>query len=153
MIFYVLTKVVFNVFAVIKLPLDFWSKIDIFCALTNIFGFSVLSSMKTGDVTGVNKGFFDMVMVFILISTWARVLGLMQVMEAYSKLLLITIKMIESAFTFFIICFGYMMVFSSIAMCLFRENSITYSTVFYSIRTMFDAMLGMYDYTIRTEYK
>ena len=42
MIFYVVQKFIFNIFATIKLPLDIWNKIDIVCAFTNIVCFLFL---------------------------------------------------------------------------------------------------------------
>jgi hypothetical protein len=39
MLFYVTTKMIFNIFAVVSLPMDTWSMIDIICA------FSIISAM------------------------------------------------------------------------------------------------------------
>lgn len=46
MMFYVITKVIFNIFASIKLPMDKWSLIDIFCAFTNIVCFLLLNRIE-----------------------------------------------------------------------------------------------------------
>lgn len=57
--------------------------------------------------------------------------------------------MIKSAMTFILICIFYLLVVSTIFICLFQESSITYATKSYTLRTMFDAMLGMYDYEVK----
>ena len=43
MLFYVLTKYIFNIFADIKLPYDKWSWIDIYCAFSNIIGLLLMT--------------------------------------------------------------------------------------------------------------
>ena len=55
MIFYVLTKILFNVFATIKLPLDRWSKADIFTASSNIVCFMFLGNIKDEVIEDNNK--------------------------------------------------------------------------------------------------
>ena len=55
MIFYAASKLIFNIFATIKLPMDIWSQIDIFCAFTNIFAFMMLYSMDVEDVIVTDK--------------------------------------------------------------------------------------------------
>lgn len=55
MFFYVITKFIFNVFATIKLQLDKWSLIDIFCAFTNISCLYILSMITDENVIDFAK--------------------------------------------------------------------------------------------------
>jgi hypothetical protein len=55
MMFYVSTKFIFNIFATIKLPLDKWSLIDIFCAFTNIICFQFLNYINSEDILDLNR--------------------------------------------------------------------------------------------------
>jgi len=113
----------------------------------------LLSQMPATAVTDLNeKSLYNIMMVFIVISTWARFAGILLVVQSVSKLLMTIFKMLGSAGTFLGILTGYLLVMSTIAIALFQESSITYSTIAYTIRTLFDAMLGTYSYDIQSEY-
>jgi len=79
-----------------------------------------------------------------VLATWMRLMGFFFVMESFSKLIMTIVEMLTGATTFLLICLFYLIIMSTIAVCLFQEASITYSTFIYALRTMFDAMLGMY---------
>lgn len=51
MIFYVVTKIIFNIFATIKLPLDRWSKADVAVASSNIVCFMILGNIQEETIT------------------------------------------------------------------------------------------------------
>jgi hypothetical protein len=87
-----------------------------------------------------------------IVTCWARFFAILFVVQAVSKLIMTIIKMVGSATTFLFILFIYLLVFSCIMMVLFQESSINYSSQIYAIRTLFDAMMGTYDYTIKEEY-
>jgi hypothetical protein len=57
--------------------------------------------------------------VLMIVSTWMRVIGYLFIMESYSKLIVTIIEMLSSATTFLLIVLMYLIVFSSIAICLF----------------------------------
>lgn len=63
------------------------------------------------------------------------------------------VEMIKSATSFLLILSFYLIVMSYIMICLFQESSIVYSNIFNAMRTMFDAMLGMYEYEIQPDYQ
>ena len=50
MSFYALSKIVFNVFAEIKVSIDKWSQCDILCSIINIISFMMLRSMTIDDI-------------------------------------------------------------------------------------------------------
>jgi hypothetical protein len=78
MILYAAKKLLFNIFATIKLPMDVWSKIDFFCAFTNIFAFMMLSFMDEESVTDTEKKqFYNLMMILTILSTWLRFLGIL----------------------------------------------------------------------------
>lgn len=56
--------------------------------------------------------------------------------------------MLNSATTFMIIYFMYTMMMVGLMKTLFQEYIITFSTIPYSIRTLFDGMMGMYDWEV-----
>jgi len=47
---YVFSKFIFNANVTLKMPLDFWSMTDIFCAFINMIGFSLLYTITPDDV-------------------------------------------------------------------------------------------------------
>ena len=50
LLIYVISKFIFNANVVLKMPLDFWSMTDIFCAFVNMIAFSLLYTIKPDDV-------------------------------------------------------------------------------------------------------
>ena len=88
-----------------------------------------------------------------ILATWLRLFSLLFVVEKFSKLILTILEMMTGGLTFIAIVVCYLVMMSSFAMCVFQESAISYSTFIYTMRTLFDAMLGMYDYsTIHTTY-
>ena len=59
--------------------------------------------------------------------------------------------MIGSASNFFLILFCYLLIMGNIFLGLFQDSGLAYSNIFNSVRTMFDAVLGAYQYDIRTK--
>lgn len=81
MMWYVITKFIFNIFATVKLPLDMWSKIDIFCAFTNISCFIYLNTIPQEAILDIDKKvIFNIMMTLTVIATWMRLLGMAVVM-------------------------------------------------------------------------
>ena len=78
MIFYVLTKFIFNTFATIKLPLDIWSKIDIFCAFTNILCFLFLQTITPAAVMDLRiKQWYNYANLVCILTIWCRFGGIL----------------------------------------------------------------------------
>mmetsp|Transcript_37727 Transcript_37727/g.57764 ORF Transcript_37727/g.57764 Transcript_37727/m.57764 type:complete len:239 (+) Transcript_37727:1927-2643(+) len=122
MMFYVLTKLIFNIFATIKLPVDKWSLIDIFCAFTNISCFIFLNNIDREAVMDTaKKQIYNFLMILTIIATWMRVIGIFFVVKAVSKLLMTIIKMLGSATTFLFIVLCYLLMMGSTAIALFQE--------------------------------
>lgn len=132
MLFYVITKLIFNQFAVIGCPYDMWTYIDVFCGITNVTSFILLMSIDKEDVLDTSKSspkrLYNTYMCLNIFASWSRVAGLSFVIEKYAKLLITVQKMTGSAKTFFFILFLYFVIMGVVAQCLFQEYSITYST-------------------------
>lgn len=85
MIFYVLTKILFNVFATIKLPLDRWSKADIFTASSNIVCFMFLGNIKDEVIEDNNKrAIYNFFQIIVIISTFYRLVLILFVVPKLS---------------------------------------------------------------------
>ena len=102
------------------MPMDTWSKIDIFCAFSVMISQLVIASITAEDVHDQDrKLFFNLMMLVTIIATWSWLIGFFFVLEEFSKLIMTIIEMLSGATTFLLICAFYLVVMSSIAMCLF----------------------------------
>lgn len=85
MMFNVVTKLIFNVFASVPLAVDTWSLIDILCAFSIIFTQIMLSQIQPEDIIDLErKMFYNIMMLLAIIMTWARVIGFFLVMDNFS---------------------------------------------------------------------
>lgn len=76
MLFYVMTKVIFNIFATIQMPMDIWSWIDIICAFAIVTSQSLTVNVTVEDVLERDrKSFFNLMMLIIIFTTWIRLIG------------------------------------------------------------------------------
>ena len=89
----------------------------------------------------------------MIAATWLRLMGLALVVPSLSKLLLTLWAMLSSATVFIGIIIGYLLAFATFFTIVFQESSIAYINIHWSIRTMFDAMMGTYDWNIEKSYK
>ena len=85
-------------------------------------------------------------------ATWTRITGLSFVVQSLSKLLLTLKAMLGSANTFIMIIVGYLIVTATVFYILFKESAIVYINIIWTIRTMFDYMMGMYEYDVEKSY-
>lgn len=89
----------------------------------------------------------------IVLSTFFRLMTILFVVPKLSQLLVICFEMLNSATTFMIIYMMYTMMMVALMQTLFQESIITFSTIFYSIRTLFDGMMGMYDWDVPIQHE
>lgn len=73
MIFYVVKKMIFNIYAVLPLPMDKWSIIDIGCSIINLISFLYIGTISYEAINDQNlKVYYNSFMVLVIFSTWAR---------------------------------------------------------------------------------
>lgn len=154
MIFYVFLKSVFNNFADLPIPMDRWSVIDLFCALTNIICLSLIYTISKEDVIDTtSKIKYNIFMLMTVFATWSRIIGIALVVPNFSELIMTIYVMLGSATTFLMIVGYYLIMMSIIAMAVFQESVEKYMSFFYILRAMFDAMMGAYDYSVVPEFQ
>ena len=122
MMFYVTCKqIIFNSFATIKLPLDLWSRIDIFCALSNITCIYFLTTITENTIIDLNdrKVYYNILMLFIITATWARIVGLFFVIKSLSILCMTAVAMFAEAGTFVFIIFCYLFITATLFCVIF----------------------------------
>ena len=123
MFFYVITKIIFNTFAEIQIPMDIWSSVDIFCAFTNISCFTLLSLyMKPENIIDEDKKFFfNMLMLMVVLATWSRIIAICLVIPSFSKLIMTIYAMLGSAGTFIFIVMYYLVMATMVAYAMYQE--------------------------------
>ena len=57
-------------------------------------------------------------------------------------------EMLGSASTFLFIVLCYLVIMTLVALALFQEAKEEYESLFYILRTLFDALMGTYDYGV-----
>lgn len=153
MLFYVITKSIFNMYAELPIPMDRWSVIDIFCAFTNIFCLTLMHTLSKEDVIDEAKKMkYNILMLMTVFATWSRVVGIALVVPQFSELLMTIYAMLGSATTFLFIVMYYLLMMSVLCLALYQEAVPSYSSFIYILRTMFDAMMGAYSYELFPKY-
>ena len=103
------------------------------------------TKMTVQDVLDPNvKKIFNYLMLLVVFATWARLIFFVLVIASFSNILMTINQMMGSGRDFFIILVMYLGTMSTIMVGLFQDSAISYSNIFNSFRTMFDAVLGAY---------
>jgi hypothetical protein len=91
--------------------------------------------------------------IAVVIVSWLRFFGYFLVIRAISKLLSTLIKMIFDALSFILIVSSYLLLMATIFTTLFgNAMPEKYETISLSLRCLYDAMLGSYEYTDDGDY-
>lgn len=83
-------------------------------------------------------------MVFIFI--WLKPVVLFLVVPSISKMLITLIFMLQDVGAFLVIMIIYIVALTQIFSTLLQDTAPQFSTLFYSVRTTFDTMIGVYAY-------
>ena len=89
----------------------------------------------------------------MIAATWLRIMGLALVVPSLSKLILTLDAMLGSANVFICIIIGYICMFATFGKIIFQESNIAYINIIWSMRIMFDAMMGNNPYDTEESYK
>jgi hypothetical protein len=90
----------------------------------------------------------DYYVIAVVIVGWLRFFGYFLVIRSVSKLISTLIKMIADAVSFILIVSSYLLLMASIFTMLFSSvMPDEYGSMVMSLRTLFDGMLGSYNYT------
>lgn len=147
--FQLLLKIIYNLCAKKKIAFDKWTIMDSLSAILNILAVQVIQRIDPINFTiPLYKSIVDYFMIFVLIICWLRFFTYFLVIRDISKLLLILIAMIKDtlAFMFIVVCFTLIM--ASIFTTLYQDtNPIKYGSLAMATRYLFDASIGVYDYS------
>ena len=84
--FHLVTKAIFNLFAEIKIPLDYWTIVDFLCSLFNIVCFNVIGDTTPETIISTkSKMILDYYLLAVLIVGWVRFFSYFLVVKRVAK--------------------------------------------------------------------
>lgn len=105
---HIITKIIFNIFAKIPMPIDKWSVVDLVTCILNIGCFNIIGSITYDEVIDLDqKTKFDYYVIAVVILSWLRFFSYFLVLKSVSKLVLTLIQILYDtiAFTFITGCY------------------------------------------------
>ena len=117
-----ISKLMFNVFAKVKLPVDKWTVIDLLCSFFNIICFNVIGKTTPDQILNTSKKeSLDYYVIAVVIVSWLRFFGYFLVIRAVSKLIMTLIRMISDTLAFIFILCCYMILAATVFTTLFSK--------------------------------
>jgi Polycystin cation channel len=151
---HLISKFIFNLCVEVKMPLDKWSMIDLICSVFNIVCFNMIG--KTSPETIIDrkqKESLDYYVIAVVIVSWLRFFGYFLVVRSVSKLISTLMRMISDAVSFILIVSSYLLLMSTVFTTLFQSSMPDdYPDISTSLRTLYDSMLGSYNYSDQENY-
>jgi hypothetical protein len=148
LVYHLLEKLLFNIFAKKPLILDNWTILDFVSAALNLFCFNVIGNVTADQVIDQSqKRILDYYVICVTIFTWLRFFGYFFMVRIISKLLHTLFRMLRDTISFIYIAMCYFVVMTTIFTTLFQlPDRDRFGSVTITIRTLFDALIGEYDY-------
>ena len=148
LILQLLLKILYNLWAKIKVPIDKWTIMDTIWGVVNLAAIYIISlSPNDRYLDRGFKDYLDYFMLFVMIVSWARFFLFFLLEKSISKLLLTLVEMVGDTLSFLLLIGWYILVQASIFTTLFQDTlPKNYGTMILSFRTLFDAGLAVYSY-------
>ncbi|CAI2359649.1 unnamed protein product [Moneuplotes crassus] len=148
LIFQFFLKLLYNICAKIKIPIDKWTIMDSICGIFNLLAIYVVAFTPNKKfLEREYKDYLDYFMLFVMIVSWARFFLYFLLEKSISKLLLTLVEMVGDTLSFLLLIGCYILVQASIFTTLFQDTlPDNYGSMILSFRTLFDAGLAVYSY-------
>ena len=145
---HVIMKIIFNLASDYKLHFDKWTLIDILTIITNIICFGAMTTMDAESMMDNDTRYtIDFYLIAVAAVAWLRFFLMFLMNKHFSPLLYTLFKMISDTLAFMTIVFCYLILISCIFYTLYTDtNSEKFSTFLYTMRYLFSAMLGDFNY-------
>jgi len=165
LVLHLFAKVVFNLTAQIKMPIDKWTIIDFVSSCFNIVCFNVIGSIEPGQIMDKGqKQILDYYVIAVVIVSWTRFFSYFLVVLTISKLMMTLYRMLHDTLSFIFIVSCYLLLSATVFTTLFNNVQTTdefgewvqvdeYTTYSNSLRTLFKALLAEYEYIEDTDFK
>lgn len=164
MFIHLVGKVFYNLFADLKMPMDKWTIIDLITCFFNLVCFNVIGEITPEQIQDpAQKQVLDYYVIVVVIVGWLRFFSYFLIIKFISKLLMTLARMLTDTLSFLFITVCYMLVSSTVFMMLFQsasqeavaagqEEVINLDSYLWSMRSMFDAMMGNYTFEVPENY-
>jgi hypothetical protein len=129
LVFQLITKVIFNLFAEVKMPLDLWTVTDIFCCFLNIVCFQLIGSATPETIVGTTNADgtinlserykLDYYVITVIILSWLRFFTYFLVVARISRLIMTLLRMLYDCIAFMFIFCCYLLIAATIFTTLF----------------------------------
>ena len=121
---------------------------DTLSALLNIMAVQLIENLDPKEyLVPTKKDLIDYFMIIVLCISWLRFFCYFLVVRVISKLLLTLLAMIGDTISFMFIVCCFILIMASIFTTLYQDvNPDKYGGLALTVRTLFDAALGQYDY-------
>ena len=124
LIFQLVLKIMFNVCAKHKIPLDKWTVLDSISAVLNIVAVMVISRLEAEVfLDDTSKQSLDYFMILVLATSWLRFFFYFLVVRAISKLLLTLIEMVGDTISFILIVVCFILIMASVFTTLYQDTN------------------------------
>ena len=89
LVLHLIAKVLFNIFAKVRIPFDKWTVTDLLCSFFNIVCFNVIGKTKPSNfINYEEKVNLDYYVIAVVIVSWVRFFGYFLIIRQISKLIL-----------------------------------------------------------------
>ena len=113
-------KIIYNIFADTRMPLDKWTAIDIITCFANMVCFNVIGEISAEQIRDpTQKQILDYYVILVVIIGWLRFFSYFLIIKFISKLLMTLARMISDTMSFLFITVCYMLVAATVFMMLF----------------------------------
>ena len=142
--FHLCAKVIFNLIADVKMPIDPWTIVDVISSCFNIVCFNVIGGITPDQVIdSAAKERLDFYVIAVVLVSWLRFFSYFLVIRNISKLMMTLVQMLYDTLSFIFLVICYMTVATTIFSTLFgNANPEQFGFIVISARTLYDAFIG-----------
>lgn len=121
LVLHLITKLIFNIFAKVKMPLDMWTIIDFICSAFNIICFNVIGSVTPSQIIDpLQKQKLDYYVIAVVVVSWFRFFGYFLMIRSISKLVMTLIKILYETLNFIFIVICWLLLMATVFTMLFQ---------------------------------
>lgn len=148
LLFQLLLKMLYNMCSKTKISIDKWTLMDSLSAFLNVIAVIIIQRVSPEKYLEPKmKDLIDYFMIIVLCVSWFRFFVYFLVIRDISKLVLTLLAMIWDTINFMFIVSCFIIIMASIFTTLYQDtNPEKYGSLFLSVRNLFDAIIGQYDY-------
>ena len=112
---HLVSKLIFNLIADVKIPLDLWTIMDIMSSFMNVIAFEIIGKATPEMIINYDtKSSLDYYVIAILVISWFRFFAYFLIVEKISVLIMTLVRMLIVGLSFLFIFICYLLVATTI---------------------------------------